>query len=128
MFTCLGDVAGGAESLQGVLASQTQGLAGGELQFCLQKGRKLHLTTQDEYERETGSGTGGRGSEDLLSQVDSIVIFKIIRGIIVLMRCRVVNGKRAGNTREQLNATSRSTHLQPGLMMYFVFFCNRHML
>ena len=78
MFTCLGDVAGGTESLQRVLASQTQGLAGGELQFCLQKGRKLLLTTQDEYERETGSGTGGRGSEDLLSQVDSIVILKII--------------------------------------------------
>ena len=119
MFTCLGDVAGGTESLQRVLASQTQGLAGGELQFCLQKGRKLDLITQDEYERETGSGAGGRGSEDLLSQVDSIVIFKIIRGI-VLMRCRVVNGKRAGNTREQSNVTSRSTHLQPGLMIYFV--------
>ena len=128
MFTRLGDVAGGAESLQRVLASQTQGLAGGELQFCLQKGRKLHLTTQDEYERETGSGTGGRGSEDLLSQVDSIVIFKIIQGMIVTMQCRAVNGKRAENTREQLNATSRSTHLQPGLMMYFAFFCNRHML
>ena len=43
------------------------------------------MTTQDEYERETGSGTGGRGSEDLLSQVDSILIFKIIRGMIVIM-------------------------------------------
>ena len=51
----------------------------------MQKGRKLHLTTKDEYERETGSGAGGRGSEDLLSQVDSIVIFKIIRGMIVIM-------------------------------------------
>ena len=108
-------MAGGAESLQRVLASQTQGLAGGELQFCLQKGRKLHLTTKDEYERETGSGAGGRGSEDLLSQVDSIVILKSIRGMIVAMQCRAVNGKRAGNTREQLNAPSRSTLLQPGL-------------
>ena len=65
-------MAGGAESLQGVLASQTQGLAGGKVLF-MQKGRKSDLTTQDEYERETGSGAGGRGSEDLLSQVDSIV-------------------------------------------------------
>ena len=72
------------------------------------------MTTKDEYERETGSGAGGRGSEDLLSQVDSIVVFKIIRGMIVSMQCRAVNGKRAENTREQLNATSRSTHLQPG--------------
>ena len=37
------------------------------------------MTTKDEYERETGSGAGGRGSEDLLSQVDSTVIFKIIQ-------------------------------------------------
>ena len=53
---------------------------------------------QDEYERETGSGTGGRGSEDLLSQVKEssyknyILLLRII--LISVIRSLVLQGRQ----------------------------------
>ena len=80
-------MARGTASLQRVFAPSTESLAGAWNNFtnietslwqlCVEmKERFTDANLQDEYERETGSGTGGRGSEDLLSQVEESSVEK----------------------------------------------------